>query len=81
VAPAGGWLRVHCQHRKHRGYAHAPAIGHFNVVDLVSLKAVFGAEQELKVPVLVGVSYCNGLLSFSESVVGGGIGGRLSLKR
>jgi fructose-bisphosphate aldolase class II len=32
------------------------AIGHFNVADLVLLKAVFGAAQELKVPVLVGVS-------------------------
>jgi fructose-bisphosphate aldolase, class II len=32
------------------------AIGHFNVADLVLLKAVFAAGQELKVPVLVGVS-------------------------
>ena len=32
------------------------AVGHFNVADLVSLKAVFGAAQELRVPVLVGVS-------------------------
>jgi fructose-bisphosphate aldolase, class II len=32
------------------------AIGHFNIVDLVLLKAVFGAAQELKVPVLVGLS-------------------------
>jgi len=32
------------------------AIGHFNVADLVMLKAVFAAGQELKVPVLVGVS-------------------------
>ena len=32
------------------------AIGHFNVADLVLLKAVFGAAQELKVPVLVGAS-------------------------
>jgi fructose-bisphosphate aldolase class II len=31
-------------------------IGHFNVADLVLLKAVFGAEQELKVPVMIGVS-------------------------
>jgi hypothetical protein len=53
------------------------AIGRFNVTDLVSLKAVFGAAQE-KVPVLGGwSSYCNG--SLSESVVGGGIGGRPSL--
>jgi fructose/tagatose bisphosphate aldolase len=32
------------------------AIGHFNVSDLVLLKAVFGAARELNVPVLVGVS-------------------------
>ncbi|MGA2811359.1 MAG: class II fructose-bisphosphate aldolase [Candidatus Acidiferrum sp.] len=32
------------------------AIGHFNIADLVLLKAVFGAAQDLKVPVLVGVS-------------------------
>src|SRR5262245_26166449 len=32
------------------------AVGHFNVADLVLLKAVFGSAQELKVPVLVGVS-------------------------
>src|SRR5262245_3330445 len=32
------------------------AIGHFNVADLVLLKAVFGAAQELKVPVMIGVS-------------------------
>jgi fructose-bisphosphate aldolase, class II len=32
------------------------AIGHFNVADLVLLKAVFAAAQELNVPVLVGVS-------------------------
>jgi fructose-bisphosphate aldolase class II len=32
------------------------AIGHFNVSDLVLLKAVFAAAQELKVPVLVGAS-------------------------
>jgi fructose-bisphosphate aldolase, class II len=32
------------------------AIGHFNVADLVLLKAVFASAQELKVPVLVGVS-------------------------
>ncbi|HSZ58048.1 MAG TPA: class II fructose-bisphosphate aldolase [Tepidisphaeraceae bacterium] len=32
------------------------AIGHFNVADLVMLKAVFAAAQELKVPVLVGAS-------------------------
>jgi fructose-bisphosphate aldolase class II len=32
------------------------AIGHFNVVDLVLLKAVFAAAHELKVPVIIGVS-------------------------
>ena len=32
------------------------AIGHFNIADLVLLKAVFSSAQELKVPVLVGVS-------------------------
>ena len=34
----------------------AVAIGHFNVTDLVLLKSVFAAAQELHVPVLVGVS-------------------------
>ena len=32
------------------------AIGHFNVAGLVLLKAVFAAAQELKVPVMIGVS-------------------------
>ena len=32
------------------------AIGHFNVADLVLLKAVFAAAREMKVPVLVGAS-------------------------
>ncbi len=32
------------------------AIGHFNIADTVLLKAVFGAAQELKAPVLVGAS-------------------------
>jgi len=32
------------------------AIGHFNVADLVLLKAVFGAARELRVPVMVGAS-------------------------
>ena len=32
------------------------AVGHFNVSDLVILKAVFGAAQELQVAVMVGVS-------------------------
>jgi fructose-bisphosphate aldolase class II len=32
------------------------AVGHFNVADLVLLKAVFGAARELNVPVMVGAS-------------------------
>jgi fructose-bisphosphate aldolase, class II len=32
------------------------AIGHFNISDLVLLKAVFGAARELNVPVLIGLS-------------------------
>jgi fructose-bisphosphate aldolase, class II len=32
------------------------AIGHFNISDLVLLKAVFAAARQLKVPVLVGLS-------------------------
>src|ERR1700737_4618528 len=32
------------------------AIGHFNISDLVLLKAVFAAAQEVNVPVLVGLS-------------------------
>jgi fructose-bisphosphate aldolase, class II len=32
------------------------AIGHFNIADLVTLKAVFESALELKVPVVVGVS-------------------------
>ena len=32
------------------------AIGHFNISDFVALKAVFSAAQELKVPVIVGLS-------------------------
>jgi fructose-bisphosphate aldolase class II len=32
------------------------AIGHFNIADLVLLKAVFASARELKVPILVGVS-------------------------
>src|SRR5262252_2139805 len=32
------------------------ALGHFNVADLVLLKAVMGAARELNVPVLVGAS-------------------------
>ena len=32
------------------------AVGHFNIGDFVILKAVFASAQELKVPVLVGVS-------------------------
>src|SRR5262249_7316242 len=32
------------------------AIGHFNIADLVLLKAVFASALQLKVPVLVGAS-------------------------
>lgn len=32
------------------------AVGHFNISDLVALKAVFDGARELKVPVVVGVS-------------------------
>src|SRR5262245_36362269 len=32
------------------------AVGHFNVADLVSLKGIFAAALELKVPVIVGAS-------------------------
>src|SRR5271170_5573718 len=32
------------------------AIGHFNIADLVLLKAVFAAARELNLPVLVGLS-------------------------
>ncbi len=35
---------------------HGVAIGHFNVADLVLLKAVFSSARELQVPVLVGAS-------------------------
>ena len=34
----------------------AVAVGHFNISDLVTLKAVFEAASELNVPVIVGVS-------------------------
>jgi fructose-bisphosphate aldolase class II len=32
------------------------AVGHFNIADLILLKAVFSAARELNVPVLVGAS-------------------------
>src|SRR5260370_23629073 len=32
------------------------AVGHFNVADLILLKAAFAAAQELNVPVMIGVS-------------------------
>ncbi len=32
------------------------AVGHFNISDLVAMKAAFDAARELKVPVIVGVS-------------------------
>jgi fructose-bisphosphate aldolase class II len=36
--------------------ANGVAVGHFNIADLVLLKAVFASAQELKVPVVVGAS-------------------------
>jgi len=36
--------------------ASAVAIGHFNISDLITLKAVFEAAQELQVPIIVGAS-------------------------
>src|SRR5580692_11947456 len=36
--------------------ANAVAIGHFNISDLVTLKAVFEAARDLNVPVIVGAS-------------------------
>ncbi len=38
------------------GQQRGVAVGHFNVADLVLLKAVFAAARELNVPVLVGAS-------------------------
>ena len=32
------------------------AVAHFNIADFVMLKAVFASAQELKVPVIVGLS-------------------------
>lgn len=45
-------LRDHLQESQESG----KAIGHFNISDLVLLKAVFAAARELNVPVLVGLS-------------------------
>jgi fructose-bisphosphate aldolase class II len=39
-----------------RAQSNGVAVGHFNISDSVQLKAVFSAAQELKVPVLIGVS-------------------------
>jgi len=39
-----------------KAQASGAAVGHFNVADLVLLKAVFASARELKVPVLVGAS-------------------------
>ena len=38
-----------------RAQSTSTAVGHFNVADLVLLKAVFGAARQLKTPVLIGV--------------------------
>ena len=35
---------------------HGVAVGHFNVADLVLLRAIFEAARELNVPVIVGLS-------------------------
>ena len=43
------------------------AIGHFNVADLVLLKAVVAAARDLKVPVAVGAS--EGELAFEHAPV------------
>src|SRR5580704_13934777 len=45
-------LRDVLEHAQEKGVA----IGHFNVADLVLLKAVFTAARELNVPVLIGAS-------------------------
>jgi fructose/tagatose bisphosphate aldolase len=45
-------LRNVLQHAQETGVA----VGHFNIADLVLLKAVFAAARELNVPVLVGAS-------------------------
>jgi len=39
-----------------RAQSNGVAVGHFNISDSVQLKAVFSAAQELKVPILIGVS-------------------------
>jgi fructose-bisphosphate aldolase class II len=52
-------------------------IGHFNISDLVLLKAIFEAAQELKVPVIVGVSEGErgfvGATCFTDSTANGSI--------
>ena len=40
-------------------------VGHFNVSDLVALKAVYLAARELNVPVIVGVSKVSATSSVS----------------
>lgn len=45
-------LRDVLQQAQQRGVA----VGHFNISDLVLLKAVFESAQELRVPVIVGAS-------------------------
>ena len=45
------------------------AIGHFNVSDLVTLKAIFGGARDLSVPVIVGASRENDCsLAFAKSL-------------
>jgi len=45
-------LRTSLEHAQKNGVA----VGHFNVADLVMLKAVFASAQELQAPVIIGVS-------------------------
>jgi fructose-bisphosphate aldolase, class II len=44
-----------------RAQSGSTAVGHFNVADLVLLKAVFGAARLLKTPILIGVSEVAGV--------------------
>jgi fructose-bisphosphate aldolase, class II len=44
------------RHFLEQAQKNAVAVGHFNVADLVLLKAIFAAARELKIPVMVGVS-------------------------
>jgi fructose-bisphosphate aldolase class II len=54
--PTGGLLMYALRKILAQAQETGTAIGHFNVADLVLLKAVFASAHELKVPVLVGAS-------------------------